>query len=67
MKRTDWVKNKFNPNGETREYYKTETGHKQALPIYWRNKIYSEEVDEGSGNLINKIGSVDNLTKRLME
>lgn len=28
---------------------------------------YIVEVDEGSGNLINKIGSVDNLTKRLME
>ena len=46
MKRTDWIKNKFNPNGETREYSKTETGHKQALPIYWRNKIYSEEERE---------------------
>ena len=45
-KRTDWIKNKFNQNGETREYYKTETGHKQALPIYWRNKIYSEEERE---------------------
>ena len=46
MNRTDWIKNKFNQNGETREYYKTETGHKQALPIYWRNKIYSEEERE---------------------
>ena len=46
MDRTDWIKNKFNPEGETKEYYKTETGHKQALPIYWRNKIYSDEERE---------------------
>ena len=25
---------------------KIERGHKQALPIYWRNKIYSEEERE---------------------
>lgn len=32
--------------GETREYYRTNTGHKVGLPIYWRNKIYSEEQRE---------------------
>lgn len=34
-------------NGEeTNELYRTSTGHKIALPIYWRNKIYSEEERE---------------------
>lgn len=30
----------------TREYYRTRTGHKIAMPIYWRNKIYSEKERE---------------------
>lgn len=34
-------------NGEkTDETYKTKTGNKLALPIYWRNKIYTEEQRE---------------------
>lgn len=33
--------NKYNGN-KTIEYYRTSTGHKIAMPIYWRNKIYSE-------------------------
>lgn len=41
----DHVKNKYNGN-KTREYYRTPTGHKLALPIYLRNKIYSEEERE---------------------
>ena len=37
--------NKFKGN-ETSETYRTNTGHKIALPIYWRNKIYTEEERE---------------------
>lgn len=43
--RTDWKKNKYNGD-ETNETYRTRTGHKIAMPIYWRNKIYSEEERE---------------------
>lgn len=54
MERTDWIKNKFNGE-ETREYYKTKTGHKMAMPIYWRNKIYNEEEREKLWiNILNK-------------
>lgn len=45
IKRADAKANKYK-EGETKEYYKTRTGHKVALPIYWRNKIYSEEERE---------------------
>lgn len=38
-------KNTFN-NQNTNETYKTRTGHKIGLPIYWRNKIYTEEQRE---------------------
>lgn len=31
---------------KTSEYYRTETGHKLALPIYYRNKIYSDRERE---------------------
>lgn len=31
---------------DTKQYYKTKTGHKIALPIYYRNKIYTEEERE---------------------
>jgi hypothetical protein len=31
---------------ETIETYRTDTGHKIAMPIYWRNKIYTEEERE---------------------
>lgn len=37
--------NKFN-NEKTIETYRTDTGHKVSLPIYYRNKIYSEEERE---------------------
>lgn len=37
--------NKFRDE-ETREYYRTDTGHKIALPTYYRNKLYSEEERE---------------------
>lgn len=34
-------------NGEkTKEYYKAKSGHKMALPIYYRNKIYTEKERE---------------------
>lgn len=39
------TKNKYNGN-KTNEAYKTSSGHKVALPIYWRNKIYNEEERE---------------------
>lgn len=42
---TNIRRNKY--NGEnTEETYRTETGHRMKLPIYWRNKIYSEEERE---------------------
>lgn len=41
----DWQKNKYNGT-ETRTYYRTQTGHKISLPIYWRNKIYTDEQKE---------------------
>lgn len=31
---------------ETDETYRTSSGHKIALPIYWRNKIYTDEQKE---------------------
>lgn len=31
---------------QTIETYRTSTGHKISLPIYWRNKIYTEEQRE---------------------
>lgn len=49
------TKNKYNEKS-TNETYRTSTGHKMALPIYWRNKIYTEtqreqlwirKIDEG--------------------
>lgn len=43
--RGDSKKNAY--NGElTREYYRTRTGHKITMPIYWRNKIYSDDEKE---------------------
>lgn len=41
----DYRNNKYSGDA-TREYYRTSTGHKINLPIYWRNKIYSEEERE---------------------
>lgn len=38
-------KNKYKGK-ETRQYYKTDTGHKISLPKYWRNKIYTDEQRE---------------------
>lgn len=43
--RIDFENNKYKGE-ETKEYYKTRTGHKMAMPIYWRNKAYTEEERE---------------------
>lgn len=45
MKTESWKLNKYNPEG-TREYYRTDNGHKIAIPIYLRNKIYTEDERE---------------------
>lgn len=45
VERPDAQKNKYNGE-ETEEVYRTRTGTKLALPIYWRNKIYDEEERE---------------------
>lgn len=45
MERTDWEKCKYQDEN-TKEYYRTSTGHEMALPIYWRNKIYSDDERE---------------------
>lgn len=41
----DAYKNKY-VKGKTQEAYRTATGHKINMPIYWRNKIYTEEERE---------------------
>lgn len=43
--RSDAKLNKYNKL-KTNETYKTKTGHKTNLPIYYRNKIYTEEERE---------------------
>lgn len=45
LNRTDINRNKFKGE-ETIETYKTTTGHEIALPIYYRNKIYTENEKE---------------------
>jgi hypothetical protein len=45
MARWDSSRNKYKPN-QTKEYYLTRSGIKLALPIYYRNHIYSEEERE---------------------
>lgn len=45
IKRTDSVNNGYKGE-DTRETYRTRTGHEIAMPVYWRNKIYSEEERE---------------------
>jgi len=45
INRHDAKNNKYNGT-ETKEYYQTRTGIKLALPIYYRNKIYTEEERE---------------------
>lgn len=38
-------RNKFN-EADTKETYRTRTGHQIAMPVYWRNKIYSDQERE---------------------
>ena len=45
IKRPDAQNNTYKPN-DTREYYKTRQGFKLSLPIYYRNKLYTEEQRE---------------------
>lgn len=45
LKRRDRENNKYKGK-DTREYYRTRQGIKLALPIYYRNHIYSEEERE---------------------
>lgn len=45
MEREDAKGNRY-VEGETKETYRTRTGDKMAMPIYWRNKLYSEEERE---------------------
>lgn len=67
---TDKNLNTYNENGETKEYVRTSSGHKVALPKYYRNHIYTEEereklwqkkLDEKimyvNGNTIKNVGS----------
>ncbi|AXH73229.1 MAG: replication initiator protein [Microviridae sp.] len=44
-KTTNSKSNKYN-HKKTNETYRTNTGHKISLPIYWRNKIYTEQERE---------------------
>ena len=45
LDRTDWKNNKYNGN-KTIETYTNRQGYKTALPIYYRNKVYTEEERE---------------------
>lgn len=45
MKRNDAVKNKYRGK-DTREWYKNRQGYTMNMPIYWRNKIYTDEERE---------------------
>ena len=45
LERPDAQNNKYKAE-ETKEYYITRTGHKIGLPIYYRNKLYTEEEKE---------------------
>lgn len=42
INRQNAYNNKYNGKN-TKEYYKTSSGHKMALPMYYRNKLYNEE------------------------
>lgn len=38
--------NKYQDNGRTKEYYRTKEGYKLQLPMYYRNKLFSEQERE---------------------
>ncbi len=44
--RSDWKNNVYKPGGGTNETYRLRSGVKIGLPIYYRNKIYTEEERE---------------------
>lgn len=44
-KKHNFIQNRYNGK-DTREYYQTKTGHKISLPIYYRNKLYTDEQKE---------------------
>jgi hypothetical protein len=46
LQREDSKLNKYKKNGETNEAYRTLKGFKLSLPIYYRNKIYTEDERE---------------------
>lgn len=46
INRLDAKKNFYKPEGGTNEAYRYKNGSKGALPIYYRNKIYSEDERE---------------------
>lgn len=46
MNRQDSQRNKYKEDGTTKEKYRLRTGAEVNLPIYWRNKIYTEEQRE---------------------
>lgn len=45
LDRDDAKRNKFKDK-DTKEYYTTRTGHKLALPKYYRNKLYTDDEKE---------------------
>ena len=46
LQRIDAKRNAFNPNGETKELYVNRQGYKMTMPIYYRNKLYTEAERE---------------------
>lgn len=44
-KTSDGKRNEYDP-GKTQEFYRTTTGNKINIPVYWRNKIYTDEEKE---------------------
>jgi len=46
LERKDKELNRYEENGKTNELYRTRDGIKLALPIYYRNKIYTENERE---------------------
>lgn len=46
LKRSDSKSNRYEEGKETNETYRTRTGHKVGMPVYWRNKIYGDDDRE---------------------
>lgn len=45
FERTDWI-NQLYEGEKTKNYYRSRTGYKMSLPIYYKNKMYSDEERE---------------------